>query len=368
MPDPGAAGPRVVVVTNMVTPYTNNLYNRLHDDGVQLTVLTCSRREPNRLWDVTESRFPRRVLPGLVIKISTARFAHFNPGVGRALAQLAPDVVFINGFYPTMILAAIWARLHGVKLALTIDGWAETMPNTVYHRLVRPLILSWCRAVVTPGRKGSAYFVGQGFPPERIACVPLVPAWQAPAEVPGFAERRFHLLWCAHLNKSVKNVEFFLSLAEVLKRSLPELRVRIVGAGEAEAEVVARLERAGIAYTHDRYVPWNEMAAVYGQARVLVLPSLWEPWGLVCDEALICGVPCVVSPHVGAGDDSVRPGVNGYVLGLDVDQWSCVVLGLVTDDAKWTTLSSAARRLPEERSIPRSARSFEATVQAVLAD
>ena len=46
---------------------------------------------------------------------------------------------------------------------------------------------------------------------------------------------------------------------------------------------------------------------------MLVLPSVFEPWGLVINEAMNAGRAVVVSDQVGCGPDLVRSGENGYV-------------------------------------------------------
>jgi glycosyltransferase involved in cell wall biosynthesis len=57
----------------------------------------------------------------------------------------------------------------------------------------------------------------------------------------------------------------------------------------------------------------NEIAKFYSIADVLVLPSDSEPWGLVVNEAMCCGLAIVVSDQVGSAYDLVREGQNGYV-------------------------------------------------------
>jgi glycosyltransferase involved in cell wall biosynthesis len=44
------------------------------------------------------------------------------------------------------------------------------------------------------------------------------------------------------------------------------------------------------------------------------VPSLYEPWGLVVHEGLAHDLPVIVTDQVGAGDDLVDPGTNGYVV------------------------------------------------------
>src|SRR5699024_7358948 len=48
-------------------------------------------------------------------------------------------------------------------------------------------------------------------------------------------------------------------------------------------------------------------------ADVFVLPSRFEPWGLVVNEAMTCGVPCIVSSQVGCRLDLIREGQTGFV-------------------------------------------------------
>ncbi|MDZ7907834.1 MAG: glycosyltransferase, partial [Gemmobacter sp.] len=47
-------------------------------------------------------------------------------------------------------------------------------------------------------------------------------------------------------------------------------------------------------------------------ADVLVLPSKSEPWGLVVNEAMICGLPVVVSDKCGSAIDLVQDGKTGF--------------------------------------------------------
>jgi glycosyltransferase involved in cell wall biosynthesis len=56
----------------------------------------------------------------------------------------------------------------------------------------------------------------------------------------------------------------------------------------------------------------SEIGRAYAIADVLSLPSD-ETWGLVVNEALATGLPCVVSDTVGCAIDLVHAGETGYV-------------------------------------------------------
>jgi glycosyltransferase involved in cell wall biosynthesis len=58
----------------------------------------------------------------------------------------------------------------------------------------------------------------------------------------------------------------------------------------------------------------SNLSEYYHAADVLILPSLYsETWGLVVNEALYHGLPCVVSQAVGCAPDLVEPGVTGEI-------------------------------------------------------
>jgi glycosyltransferase involved in cell wall biosynthesis len=219
--------------------------------------------------------------------------------------------------------------------------------------------------VVVCGVKGRDYFREEGFAPGRIFIVPLVPAWDAPPLIAPFAERPFHLLWAAQMNDEVKNVSFFTALASKLKERVPDFKVKLVGAGSAKDRVLSDLTQAGISFAYDS-VPWDKMHEAYNSSRALILPSLAEPWGLVCNEAMQCGVPCVVSPFVGAGDDLVVSGKNGLVLPLDVDVWTERLQRMVTVEQLWTQFSTAARAAMKTRTIDSSVAAFADVATSML--
>jgi glycosyltransferase involved in cell wall biosynthesis len=57
----------------------------------------------------------------------------------------------------------------------------------------------------------------------------------------------------------------------------------------------------------------TELPALYDLCDLFVLPSLFEPWGLVVNEAMAAGRTVIVSDRVGCRVDLVQEGVNGSV-------------------------------------------------------
>ena len=52
----------------------------------------------------------------------------------------------------------------------------------------------------------------------------------------------------------------------------------------------------------------------YALADVFVFPTLGDPYGLVVDEAMACGLPVISTSAAGEIQDRVEEGVNGYIV------------------------------------------------------
>jgi glycosyltransferase involved in cell wall biosynthesis len=55
-----------------------------------------------------------------------------------------------------------------------------------------------------------------------------------------------------------------------------------------------------------------ELRDFYSRAGAFIHPALSEPWGLVINEAMASGLPILSSHNVGAADELVRDGINGF--------------------------------------------------------
>jgi glycosyltransferase involved in cell wall biosynthesis len=88
---------------------------------------------------------------------------------------------------------------------------------------------------------------------------------------------------------------------------------------------------------------------LYSAADLLVLASEFEPWGMVVNEAMCCGLPVVVSDKVGAAADLVADGINGFVYPVgDVPALADRVLRLVEDEGLRRAMArESVRRIGE---------------------
>ncbi len=330
---PAVSKTRVAICNNMVTPYTNRLFN--HIVGIasfDLSVVSCTARESNRNWQERYAGcYNHTILRGVEFALPNSRSAHFNFGMWRSLRGLSPDLVAINGVYPTMLVAALWSYVHRKPLVFLTDGWRILMPQSFYHRVVRPLVVNCSAAVICSSDKGRQYFLEEGVEPQRIFVASIVPLWDGPRERLDFDQRSYDVLWCGRIGVSWKNWPFLLLSRWSCISGFRESGFRIVGDSRSPPETLARLSAAGINFEYTAYVPPEEIASVFAAARLLAVPSQHEAWGLVCNEAMQCGTPCAVSPLTGAAGELVVDGISGFVLDLDVNWWADTISTVLAD-------------------------------------
>lgn len=142
-----------------------------------------------------------------------------------------------------------------------------------------------------------------------------------------------------------KGLQDLLRAMPRLKRRHPDVRLVVTGEGpyEAELRALARKLRLGRSVRWLGFVPSDELAALAAAARCAVVPSIYEPFGMVAVEAAAAGASLVLADTGGLAElaDSgiaalrVQPGdVDGLVTAID---------SLLTDEVRARRLAQRAR-------------------------
>ena len=115
-------------------------------------------------------------------------------------------------------------------------------------------------------------------------------------------------LWCVARYIHAKNINF---LCETFLSIPPNERsgwkLNLAGTGELFS---SRIENEDI--IHHGFLQPNELSKKLENAKAFVLPSLYEPWGVVVHEMASLGKPLLLSNAVGAKQDLLEEGMNGY--------------------------------------------------------
>ena len=94
----------------------------------------------------------------------------------------------------------------------------------------------------------------------------------------------------------------------------------------------------------------DELPRFYAHAGCFVHPAMEEPWGLVINEAMACGLPVLSSRNVGAAEELVENGVNGWTFDpTDVQGLARLLCQVSNAEFPLASFGDASRRIIEER-------------------
>ena len=274
----------------------------------------------------------------------------YNPGLWRFVREGNFDAVFCHTGY---IRASFWITYFASKLsrsaflfgtdATTLTPLDRRMWKRPVKRFFWPLLYRLASQAIAPSTGTQELLRSLSIPGERISLIPYVVDndwWQArSAEVDRSAVRASWratpetpvVLFCAKLQPWKRPLDLVQAFA---KAGVANALLLLAGEGPLKEELQAETARLGIS---DRvrflgFVNQTQLPALYTAADVMVLPSEYDAFGVVVNEAMLCGCPVVASNSVGAGRDLIAPVNPSFIYPCgDVDTLSALLRRALSD-------------------------------------
>jgi N-acetyl-alpha-D-glucosaminyl L-malate synthase BshA len=131
-----------------------------------------------------------------------------------------------------------------------------------------------------------------------------------------------------------KGVDLLLETFKKVLKKTPKVKLLIVGVGPQERKLKKMARSLGIEkqVLFLGKVPFGDLESLYASSDLFVFHSLWEGQGLVIEEAMASGTPCV-SSDVGGVPEMIKQNVDGYYVDVgDVDGMAKYIVKLLKDD------------------------------------
>jgi 1,2-diacylglycerol 3-alpha-glucosyltransferase len=324
----------------------------------------------------------------------------------RILAELKIEVCFLPSYAPKQSLAALMAaKSLGLRTVMMNESHAGTARARGAAAWLKRRLASLFDAAFVGGAPQRRYFASLGFPQEKIFTgYDAVDNDYFALKANQIRERKE-----AFRNNYDLPERYFLSLGRfVVKKNLATLirayrifldsnrddqvHLVMVGSGEEVSSLIslckelclpaydkisvgthhqkAIVEPPGVHFYGFRQIEENPV--FYALAEAFVLPSLWEEWGLVVNEAMASGLPVIVSETAGCAEDLLQrplpamshaapPGVhirrNGCVFDSSSDEsLSLALLALAAAPALREAMGKASQAIVDTFSCEAFAR------------
>jgi glycogen synthase len=184
------------------------------------------------------------------------------------------------------------------------QGWVEQHPQSHIHA-VETWMANNADAVITCSHYMRDHVADvYGLDESRVAVIPngidpldLQPVEDLDALRARFAARHERLVLLVGRLVYEKGFQIALEALPGVIERLGDVRFLVAGSGTAEAELRAQADALGLA-EHGTFLGWigdDVLHSLYRIADLTVVPSIYEPFGLVALEAMASGCPCIVA-------------------------------------------------------------------------
>ncbi len=325
---------KVLIFHNVLwAHYKSILFDELYNvsqqvDDFELLVCQIAKTEKSRLamgnFDTSTIKYPYELIhDGIIEEVSLSTR---TKGMINAIAKFKPDVVNVAGYYDLAFWAVtLYCKVKGIKVILSNESTANDHVRSTLRELLKKIFVSQMNGFFNFGSLSSLYMVELGAKPEQQlvnkSCVDNDTIRLIYNQEYAKGEQRKRQL---HLSKHnfifvgrlipFKNLAFLLQAFKQAKaKCSSEWGLIILGDGEQKSELASIVSDEKIQdVTFLPGVGWKEVPAYLALSDVLVLASYSEPWGLVVNEAMVCGMPVLVSESCGCAPDLVQNGKNGF--------------------------------------------------------
>jgi glycosyltransferase involved in cell wall biosynthesis len=324
-------------------------------NDLDLTVLYATEPTPSQqgvgfdralTWDVplTEGYRCRIVRPSRPDEsVHSDAFRGLDvPEIGEALAESLPDVALISGWYSITLLRALWAcRRRSIPVLYRGDTHLGTAPagwRRAAWALKTWTLLRFFDGYLSVGQRARAHLRRFGAPASRIFAAPhcvdneyfagsAAPYQTAEARAAaraslGLPVDDFVVLFVGKLEPKKRPQDAVTAVARLGGGA----SLLVVGTGPLESICREQARTSSVHVSWAGFLNQSQLGRAYAAADCLILPSWGETWGLVVNEAMATGLPCVVSDRVGCAPDLVIPGQTGDVFAVgDADGLAAAV-------------------------------------------
>jgi glycosyltransferase involved in cell wall biosynthesis len=262
-------------------------------------------------WEVNkEAPFSFSFSPDLHIY---KRSDYSNEGLMMIIKEIDPAIIYVSGWMDSGYLQVCKNFKKKIPVIVGFDNqWKGTIKQQI-ARLVSPFkILNHFTHCWIPGKPQEKFALYLGFKKENI--------------LTGFYSCDYDLFHSQYLkNKNEKQKKFpkrfiyvgrylehkgiqdlWTAFIELQNESPNEWELWCLGTGELKPIEHPRIKHFG-------FVQPVDLPQYIEETGVFVLPSHFEPWGVVVHEFVSAGFPVVCSNEVGAGTAFVENNYNGYI-------------------------------------------------------
>jgi glycosyltransferase involved in cell wall biosynthesis len=364
---------RVLAIASHPVQYAVPIFRRMSQDPrLDFHVAYCTLRGADAAHDLefgTTVKWDVPLLDGYVwteVKNKGSGGESFfglcNPGIWKLIRSGEFDAVLC---YTGYLRASFWiaylaAKFSGTAFLFGTDATSLTPRDgrswkIHIKKLLWPSLFRLADQVVVTSSAGVKMMRELAIPPDKISLTPFVVDndwWSEQSRRTdrnatrtewGVSDGELVVLFCAKLQPWKRPLDLLRAFA---KADVPGSVLIFVGEGPLRCQIESEAVGLGIArrvrmlgFTNQSRLP-----AVYSAADLFVIPSSYDPCPVVVCEAMLCGLPVILSEEIRGRADLVLPGITGDIFPCgDIDALAGSLKRFLSNRARLAAVSAACR-------------------------
>jgi glycosyltransferase involved in cell wall biosynthesis len=319
-----------VLITNIPNPYRVPLFNelskQLKNDNIHLKIIFANKTYKRRLFQLNESdfQFDYTFLDNEAITVgNNNENTYFTyKGLYQQLKNENPDSIIVSGFSSATIKVFLYSLIKRTPYIIWNGSIAKKGRKDSFIRtLQRKLLTHFAKAFIAYGTKAKSYLMSIGATEEKVFIATNTVDTSFFETATNECRQSIlndglnHFLYLGYLVPR-KNVGLLIEIANELKQKRNDFCIDIIGDGESREQLelkVKNLDLCEFVKFHG-FKQKNELPSYFANTKALLFQTDFDIWGLVLNEAMAAGVPCLSSANAGASSDLIQNGHNGFVV------------------------------------------------------
>ncbi|HEX5732544.1 MAG TPA: glycosyltransferase family 4 protein [Blastocatellia bacterium] len=331
---------------NYPSAFQTSLFRALAaSDEVDLQVIYAKRLPPDRIalgWESELTGYSHRFLD---------ERHEVADAIGLAWSGRS-RIHIVNGLWaePGFAAALVALRITGSRYVIYSEASEPDLPRSPVKRSLRAafarLLAPRAAGVLAVSRLAEDFYKRLGAREPSIYAFGYFDSEKRPVRGSYYskAENGVELIFVGQLIHR-KGIDLLIEAVGPLMAEKANLYLTIVGSGELMPMLSEQVCSLGLSerIKFDGAMASREIRSRMAVADMLVLPSRWDGWGMVVNEAFSVGIPVIVSDRCGVAD-LVRDGLNGYIFrSEDVEDLRRCLGQFIEKRAEWPRFRAAAK-------------------------
>ena len=336
----------VLIITNVPQDYRIAMLNKLDDmlkeQNIQLKVLFAAsgyKRRKSKL-DFSRMKFDYTFLKSTKFNLGSVENTMFTyPGIIRFHIKHKPDITFVIGYSPATI--KLWLFSFFMKINFFI--WSGSVKfkgrkDSALRILMRKILVRRAKEFVAYGTMAKRYLISIGAPADKISIAINTVDTDFFNQVAISRENRKvsatkQLLYLGYLTHGKKIDDLIHTIYE-LKTIRNDFKLTIIGDGPARELLFNLVNELHLNdyISFEGFIQKKDLPPYLINTDMFLFQTGCDIWGLVLNEAMASGLPCVVSPNAGAAIDLIKENENGVILDFSHYEKAAQKLNSLLDD------------------------------------